>query len=273
MDALEVLYEDNHLLVVNKPAGIATMGAESGPTIHSMAADYLRRKYNKPGRVFVGIVSRLDTMTSGALVLARTSKAASRLSAQFAAKTKSKTDPAKKHSGVAGNSTLAKHDTQSLTGDPRKIYLAVVEGELESSQAVLSDQLRKDDTARRMRMVGPNATDSQLAELRYSVIDAEKHWSLVAVELMTGRKHQIRVQFADRGHPVIGDRKYKSNRNFPAGIALHSWQLQILHPTQRVPMWFEAPLPRSWKAFRKGSPESLKQRVADSLSLNFDGEA
>ncbi len=79
MHELDVLYEDNHLLVVNKPAGIATMGAESGPTLHSMAAAYLKQKYRKPGRVYVGIVSRLDAMTSGVVVLARTSKAASRL--------------------------------------------------------------------------------------------------------------------------------------------------------------------------------------------------
>ncbi len=131
MSALDVLYTDNHLLVVNKPAGIATMGAESGPTVHSIAADYLKKVFHKPGRVFVGVVSRLDAMTSGVLVLARTSKSASRLSAQFANK-----------SG---------HDVC-------KIYLAAVEGRLETEQGHWTDHVRKDDAAMRMRVVGPSAS-------------------------------------------------------------------------------------------------------------------
>ncbi len=128
MDPLEILYEDNHLLVVNKPVGIATMGAEAGPTIHSLAASYLKETYGKPGKAFVGVVSRLDSMTSGVLVLARTSKAASRLSAQFAERSGEATD---------------------------KIYLAAVEGSLPEAEGELADHVLKDDAAHRMRVVGP----------------------------------------------------------------------------------------------------------------------
>lgn len=223
MTKLDVLYEDNHLLVVNKPAGIATMGAESGPTIHALAAEYIKRKYNKPGKAFVGIVSRLDTMTSGVLVLARTSKAASRLSAQFAAKS----------AGVT------------------KIYLAVVHPQLEQSEGEWTDWVRKDDRARRMRIVAPSDAEAKQASLRYVTIDTPNHDSLVAVQLLTGRKHQIRVQFADRGRPVLGDRKYGSSQQFSQGVALHSWRLQIEHPTRRHSMWFAAPPPKSWRPYQR----------------------
>ena len=174
MDPLEVIYEDNHLLVINKPAGIATMGAESGPTVHSMAADYIKKAYDKPGRVFVGVVSRLDSMTTGVLVLARTSKAASRLSAQFAGKSES---------------------------DLSKIYLAAVDGHIDPPDGRLEDHVLKDDAARRMRLVDHSAKGSQQAALRYTTVGASEDISILAVQLLTGRKHQIRVQLADEVTP------------------------------------------------------------------------
>lgn len=246
MDPLEVIYEDNHLLVINKPAGIATMGAESGPTVHSMAADYIKKAYDKPGRVFVGVVSRLDSMTTGVLVLARTSKAASRLSAQFAGKSES---------------------------DLSKIYLAAVDGQIDPPDGRLEDHVLKDDAARRMRLVDPSAKGSQQAALRYTTVGASEDISILAVQLLTGRKHQIRVQLADRGHAVVGDRKYGSKRPFPAGIALHSWLLQIQHPTKRNPLWFEARPPRSWNQFRAITPKAneLRLRVVNEFDLP-DGE-
>ena len=245
MNNLDILYEDNHLLVVNKPAGIATMGAESGPTVHSMAAEYLKKTYNKPGRAYVGIVSRLDAMTSGVLVLARTSKAASRLTAQFARTT-----------SVA----------------PIKLYLAGVEGQLGASHAEWVDHVRKDDRAKRMRTVKGSADSAQQATLRFVVIGEQHNASLVAVQLGTGRKHQIRVQFADRGHPVVGDRKYGSRRHFSAGVALHSWRLQIMHPVQRRAMWFEAPVPKSWQPFRRILPDanSIQRTIEPFLSTHDD---
>ncbi len=245
MTPLEILYEDNHLLVVNKPAGIATMGAESGPTVHWMAAEYLKRACNKPGRAFVGVVSRLDSMTTGVLVLARTSKAASRLSAQFANKS----------------------DTNLS-----KIYLAVVAGQLDQPRGDLVDFVRKDDAARRMRVVASSAAGAQRAGLRYFTLGARDDVSLLAVQLLSGRKHQIRVQLAERGNAVVGDRKYGSRLAFPAGVALHSWRLQISHPTKRESMWFEAGPPQSWKQFHRIMPklDEMRVRAAEFFDLPND---
>ncbi|MCC9600123.1 RluA family pseudouridine synthase [Stieleria sp. JC731] len=227
---MKVLFEDNHLLVVDKPAGMATMGAEDGQmTAHRWACDYVKRKYNKPGNVYIGVVSRLDRLTTGTLVLARTSKAASRLTIQFGGPGKSK----------------------KVTTRATKIYLAVVEGNISSSASelepnVLRDQVYKDDAAHRMRVDRHGKHESQLAELRYSVLAKSDQYSLVAVKLLTGRKHQIRLQFADRGFPVVGDKKYGSQQDFGPGIALHSWQLAIEHPTKGERLQFSAPIPGSW---------------------------
>lgn len=245
MTSLDILYEDNHLLVVNKPAGIATMGAESGATIRSMAEDYLKRKYNKPGRAYVGIVSRLDAVTSGVLVLARTSKAAGRLSAQFA---------------------------DSSPDRVTKIYLAAVEGQIEPEQDDLIDFVLKDDRAQRMRVVNASARNARQAQLRYLTLAYQRDTSIVAVQLLSGRKHQIRLQFAHRGHPVVGDRKYGSTRRFAAGVALHSWRLKIEHPTKGDPMWFEANPPGSWKPLQSMLPDpaEIRTRVAKSFHLQMD---
>ena len=233
MTAIDVLYEDNHLLVVNKPAGIATMGAESGPTMHTLVANYLKTTYQKPGKAYVGVVSRLDAMTSGVLVFAKTSKAASRLSAQFA---------------------------ERSTGGTEKIYLAGIEGTLSPTSSEWIDHVRKDDAAHRMRVVAPSVSGAKEACLRYHQVAAAPKGSLVAVRLISGRKHQIRLQFAERGHPVIGDRKYGSRRSFPQGIALHSWRLKIIHPTQRVAMWFRADPPATWKAWLSQLPAAQRPR-------------
>lgn len=251
MTVLDVLYEDNHLLVVNKPAGIATMGAESGPTMHTLAANYLKTTYRKPGNAFVGVVSRLDAMTSGVLVFAKTSKAAARLSAQFA---------------------------ERETGRTEKIYLAMIEGTLPQTSAAWTDYVRKDDAAHRMRVVQGTASGAKEARLRYHQVAATADASLVAVRLLSGRKHQIRLQFAERGHPLIGDRKYGSRRSFQQGIALHSWRLKISHPTQRVAMWFRAEPPATWKSLLSQIPvgqrphwDTRLDRLVEA-SLQIDSE-
>ncbi len=249
MTRLEILFEDNHLLVVNKPTGIATMGTVDSATLHSLACDYLRRKYNKPGNIYVGVVSRLDTVTSGVIVLARTSKAASRLVPQFA---KSSNDAA------------------------TKVYLAVVEGQLTDDAGTLSHHVYKDDSAHRMRVAtSAEQKDAKLAELCYVTLDRCSTSTLVAVRLMTGRKHQIRLQFSQIGYPLLGDRKYGAKGEFgPAvsgipGVALHSWRLQITHPTLQHAMAFGVQPPRVWKAAASelAVPVDVSTELCDRLNI------
>jgi 23S rRNA pseudouridine1911/1915/1917 synthase len=217
---LDVLYEDNHLLAVNKPAMLPTMGvAEDRPSLLAVAKDYIRRKYNKPGNVYLGIVSRLDAPVTGVVLLARTSKAAGRLSQQFRER------------------------------DVDKFYWAIVDGPVEPGEGRLVDFLRKDERHRKMHVTGPNTPDAQRAELAYRVLKSAGSVSLLEVQPLTGRKHQIRLQLSQAGFPIFGDRKYGSARPFPTGIALHSRRLVIEHPVSKMQLEIEAPLPASWQRF------------------------
>ena len=226
--ALKVIYEDNHLLVVNKPAGIATMGvAADSPSIVTLARAYLKDKYHKPGNVYVGVVSRLDSLVSGVLILARTSKAAARLSAQF-----------------------RDHET-------RKLYWAVVDHALSPESGTLEDWLRKDEPRQRMVVADVDQPGAQPARLRYRLLSRLPRAALLEIELLTGRKHQIRVQLSHQGSPILGDRKYASNRPFAAGIALHAHSLTVRHPTLNTPLTFSAPLPAAWNDLK--IPGSVEQ--------------
>ena len=240
---MDVLYEDNHLLVINKPAGIVTMGDADKPSVHQTAVDYIRQKYNKPGKVYLGIVSRLDALTTGVLVLARTSKAASRLVPQF------------------GETQRTKKNSDFLPA--KKIYLGVIDGALDQPSGVIENWVYKDDSSHRMRVAEQQNDITKLARLRYITIDSIATQSIIAVVLETGRKHQIRLQFAELGHPILGDHKYESRTEFPAGVALHSWQTTITHPTRREPITFTAPLPNSWGKLheRIGSSTAIEQLV------------
>jgi len=217
---LDILYEDNHLLAVNKPPMLPTMGvAENRPSLLALAKEYIRQKYSKPGKVYLGIVSRLDAPVTGVVLMARTSKAAARLTALF-------------------------RDRQT-----QKIYWAIVEGRVHPPAGELTHYLRKDERHRRMHVAAPSTDGAQLAKLAYRVIrrhDILASGTLLEVQLLTGRKHQIRVQLADTLGPILGDRKYGSTRPFPVGIALHSHRLTLEHPVRRTPLTIEAPLPASW---------------------------
>ncbi len=223
MPPLNILFSDNHLLVVDKPAGIATMGSEVGqPTLARQAAEYLQQKHNKPGKAFIGVVSRLDRLVSGVLVLARTSKAASRLSEQIR--------------------------QQSV----EKFYMAMVEGgwPRRSTDASrwheLVDWVAKDEASHRMRVVAESKPGAQLARLRVEWLATARDKSLLRVELVTGRKHQIRLQLAEQGTPVLGDAKYGARSPFSPGIALHCQQLTILHPTLKTSMTFQSSPAPHW---------------------------
>ena len=229
-DQPQVLYEDNHLLVVNKPAGLPTMGVAPGePTLLSACKDYIKRRYNKPGNVYLGTVSRLDAPVTGVVLLARTSKAASRLSEAF------------------------------RNRETEKTYYAIVEGVPDEAAGTVEHHLRKDERHRRVHVTTPHAEGAQLARLSYEVAATSGGLALVRIALETGRKHQIRVQMAALGHPVVGDRKYGSERKFPAGIALHARRLGVNHPVRDELCVWCAPLPPSWTA--SSATRSLAQRV------------
>jgi len=217
---LQILFEDNHLLAVLKPAGLPTMGVKSGrPSLVKIAKDHLRRKYHKPGNVYLGVVSRLDSAVSGVILLARTSKAAARLTEQF------------------------------RCGDVEKTYWALVEGRPEPAEASCADWLCKDERQQRMVVCAAEQPGSRQARLRYRTLRELLRVTLLEVILETGRKHQIRVQLARRGHPVLGDRKYGSTMAFPHGVALHARGLELQHPVRKTPLRLEAPLPAAWRKF------------------------
>ena len=218
---LRVLFEDNHLLVVDKPPLLPTMGVRPGEdSLLNRAKNYVKHKYNKPGKVYIGVVSRIDSFVSGVVVLARTSKAASRLSEQF------------------------------RKGSVTKIYWAIVPNELPGSNGRLEDRLIKNEAQHRMVTLGKNAPvvlGEKVARLRYRTIGQHQSLRLLEVELETGRKHQIRVQLENAGCPIVGDRKYGSQLPFKKGIALHSHRLEIEHPTRKVAQSFQSDPPDWWQ--------------------------
>ena len=186
-----VLYEDNHLLAVAKPAGLPTMGTPAGrPTLLTLGKEYVKERYQKPGNVYLGVMSRLDAPVSGVVLLARTSKAAARLTEQFRSHAVEKT------------------------------YWAVVEGVIEPAAGSLTDWLGQDERHRRMHVVGPTWPGAREARLSYRRLEVLKGNSWLEVSLETGRKHQIRLQLAHCGHPVVGDRKYGSGLEISGGDCL-----------------------------------------------------
>ncbi len=222
-----VVFEDRHLLVVNKPAGLITMGAPGGEvSLVDLVRDYLRRKYQVSGKPFVGVVSRLDAPVSGLVPLARNSKAAARLTRQF------------------------------REGTVEKRYWAIVHGTLPKPQAEWINYLRPQQGRRKMQLVGPTMPGALECRLRYRVLQElpKLRATLVEVELLTGRKHQIRVQFGGRGHPVLGDLKYGSPRPCRERIALHCRRLVLRHPVTKEPVELAAPLPREWKDWSVADP-------------------
>ena len=214
---MQILYEDNHLLVVNKPAGQLVQGDQTGrTTLLEEAKAWLKEKYDKPGKVFLGLVHRLDRTSSGVVVLARTSKAAARLSEE-----------------------IRNHR-------PRKIYWALVAGEVPLAGYFI-DRLERHEYSSQV-VAAPGGKE---ASLSYNRLYYAEGVSLVEIQLETGRHHQIRVQFAHRGFPILGDRRYGSLRPFAKdAIALHARQMVIRHPTQGKEMSFVAEPGENWPGKR-----------------------
>ncbi len=217
MTAPDVLYLDNHLLVVSKPAGLLSQADRTGDMdVLSWGKDYLKRAFDKPGNVFLGLVHRLDRPVSGVMVLARTSKAAARLSDQVRRRT------------------------------VEKQYLAIVEG-APGDAATWTDWLTKDDET--VRVARPGAQGAREAVLRWSRVSEAGELTLVAIRLETGRSHQVRIQFAHRGHPLLGDFRYGSRTELDGrNLALHCARMAVDHPTRGERQAFSAPPPVTWPA-------------------------
>lgn len=215
---LEVLYEDNHLLVVLKPAKILMQADKTGDvSLLEIAKQWLIEKYHKPGNVFLGLVHRLDRPVGGVVVFAKTSKAASRLSIQIRERT------------------------------IQKSYLAVIEGTLPETSAALTHYIKKRPGNRRVHISDQPMPDADFASLTYTVLETLPQYSLVQVELHTGRHHQIRAQLASSGHPIVGDHKYGAHQILPdKDLALFACQLGFEHPTRHENMFFQSPPPATW---------------------------
>lgn len=217
MATIRVLFEDNHLLAVAKPAGLATMGVGADrESLVDRAKAYLREKYDKPGEVYLGVVSRLDLPVSGLILFARTSKAAGRLT----------------------NAFRDRH--------VEKRYLACVEGRMPEGEAELEHHLAIDEKNRKTYITHADNPAAKPARLRYEVLARQGETTLLQVRPITGRKHQIRAQLAKIGVPIVGDAKYGAQRPYKPGIALHSWRLSLEHPVRKTPLLLEAAPPRGW---------------------------
>jgi 23S rRNA pseudouridine1911/1915/1917 synthase len=230
LPVLPILFEDNHLLVVDKPAGLLSQADLGGDLdVLTLARAILKQRDGKPGNVYLGLVHRLDRPVSGAMVLAKTSKAASRLARAFRERA------------------------------ARKIYLAVVGGVPEPAGAALSHPLIR-DRALRLTRVAAAGGQGREARLAYRVLETRAARSLVEIALETGLQHQIRAQLAAIGHPVEGDRKYGAPGYLdrgPGAIALFARELGFEHPVRRTPLHVTAPPPPHFPwDLRSGAPGS-----------------
>lgn len=219
--ASRILYEDNHLLVVNKKVGEIVQGDKTGdePLSEKYKA-FVARRDSKPGQVFMGLPHRLDRPVSGITVLAKTSKALERLNAMF------------------------------RDSDVHKFYWALVCGQPEPKEGHLEAYLWRNERQNKSYVChqGTVRKDAKLAKLNYKQIRKTDRYWLVEVELLTGRHHQIRCQLADLGCPIKGDLKYGAPRSNPdGGISLHARRITFMHPVRKEMMTIEAPVPSTWK--------------------------
>ena len=228
---LKVIYEDNHILVVEKPPNIPSQSDKTNDiNMLTICKKYIKEKYNKPGNVYLGLVHRLDRPVGGIMIFAKTSKAASRLSNQVREKIF------------------------------KKKYLAVVDGKPENKTGILEDYLYKDERNNISKVVNKDKKNAKYAKLEYELIvyDEVKNLSLLSINLYTGRHHQIRVQLSNFGHSIFGDQKY-GTRGKGKQIALWAYELEIEHPITKEKMTFKD-LPQN-----KGTWSILKK-----LKINYN---
>jgi 23S rRNA pseudouridine1911/1915/1917 synthase len=218
----DVLYEDNHCLAVQKPAGLLSQGDRTGePSIVDVASHYLKTRYAKAGNVYVGLLHRLDRPASGVMLLAKTSKAAARLSEQF------------------------------REGRIAKLYWAIVEGTPREESGSWTDVVTKDTRANRAAAHGNRELAGKEATVEFRILERWQSRSKVELKPRSGRSHQLRVQLASRGIPILGDIKYGSKVRLRAldgrlRIALHAREITFMHPTRCEPITIIAPVPADW---------------------------
>lgn len=228
----EILYEDNHIIVVNKPSGMLSQGDISGEdSLLDFLKRYVKKKYNKEGDAFVGLVHRLDMPVSGVMVFARTSKAARRL-----------------HSEI-------------ISGNMHKFYLAVVEKEMPCDgkwHRLENFLIRERDIT---KVAAKESIGTQKADLNYRTISSSKGYSILLIKLGTGRKHQIRAQFSSLGAPIAGDKKYGSQSEYKDSILLCSVFLSFTHPTLKERMEFYSPPPDRFSGSIRYNPDTLRKEI------------
>jgi 23S rRNA pseudouridine1911/1915/1917 synthase len=223
MSSLEVCYEDNHLIAINKTCGVLVQGDSTGDIpLVELAKQYIKEKYGKPGEVFLGVVHRIDRPVSGVVLFARTSKALSRMNELFRSR------------------------------DTEKTYWAITDQKPASPEGTLVHWLLKDEKKNRTTAYPRETPGALQSELSYRVIARQQGHFLLEVAPKTGRPHQIRVQLADMGCPILGDVKYGSTAiTNPQSIALHARRLSFIHPVQKIPLTVEAIPPNQtwWRSF------------------------
>lgn len=224
---MEVVYEDNHIIIINKQSGEIVQGDKTGDRpLSDLVKDYLKEKYQKPGNVFLGVVHRLDRPVGGLVVFARTSKALPRLNRMFA------------------------------EGEVHKTYWAIVGGQIGKEEdtddwITLEHWLVRNEQQNKSYAYDHERPKSKKASLRFRVMKRGDRYTLLEVQLMTGRHHQIRCQLAKMGHPIKGDLKYGAPRSNPDGsISLLARRIEFVHPVSGQPICVEASLPddRLWQA-------------------------
>lgn len=205
------LYEDNHIIIVRKEAGEIVQGDKTGDTpLSEILKDYLKTKYNKPGNVFCGVVHRIDRPVTGVVLFAKTSKALTRL-----------------------NEMLKK-------GEIHKTYWALVEGKRKEEEGDIESWLLSDGRINKTRVVAKGTPEAKFSKLHYRVLAVGERYSLLEVKLLTGRKHQIRVQLSSTGTPIKGDLKYGARRSNPnGGISLLARKIEFVHPVSKMNIMVE----------------------------------